>query len=214
MKSERPERFTFTYRLAMGLSWFLFHTFLPVRYHGLENTRLNAPFILIANHGSMIDPLVAGWQLKRFQLRFLGKKELIGNPILKALFKSMRMIPVDRHNMDMAAVRACLKTLQEGHPLGIFPEGTRHKQGVMQDLESGVALIALRSGAPLLPAYITAKPRFLRPVDCYYGEPIPVVELARAGVGKENCDRLLDTIRKQYRELVARHEKGEKKKAF
>ena len=57
------------------------------------------------------------------------------------------MIDVDRHNMDMAALRACLKTLREGHPLGVFPEGTRHKEGVMEHMESGIAMIALRSGA-------------------------------------------------------------------
>ena len=168
--SAPKEPFTFTYRLARGVSWLLFHTLFPVRYHAAERIQLDAPFILIANHQSMMDPLVAAWKCKRYQIRFMGKKELAASPFLKALFQSMRMIAVDRHNMDMAAVRACLKALKEGHPLGIFPEGTRHKEGVMRDLESGVAMIALRGGAPLLPAYITAPPRLFRRQGCRHPE--------------------------------------------
>lgn len=205
------ERRTATYRIAGWLSWLLFNTILPVRYHGVERAQLDAPYILISNHNSMIDPLIAGWNCRRYQIRFLGKKELIKNPILKALFGNMLMIAVDRHNMDMSAVRACLKTIKEGHPLGVFPEGTRHKQGVMQDLESGIAMIALRGNVPLLPVYITAKPRFLRPIDCYFADPISVDEMAKDGIGKENCERLLDVIRHTYEGMVAEHEKAARK---
>ncbi len=206
-KPAKPEkeRFSWTYRAAVWLSGALFCTLFPIRYHHAQRALIEAPFILIANHNSMMDPLVAGWKCRDYQLRFLGKKELVKNPVLKALFTNMRMIPVDRHNMDMTAVRACLKTLKEGHPLGIFPEGTRHKQGVMQDLESGVAMIALRSGAPMLPVYITGKPQWFRAVHCYYGEPIPTAQWAKDGIGKENCEALLAAIRQVYAELVAEH---------
>lgn len=50
-----------------------------------------------------------------------------------------------------------------GGVLGIFPEGTRHKEGIMEHVESGVALIALRSGVPMIPLYIGSKPRLFRP---------------------------------------------------
>lgn len=117
----------------------------------------------------------------------------------------MRMIPVDRHNMDMAAVRACLKTLKDGHPLGIFPEGTRHKQGLMEDLESGISMIALRSGVRLLPAYIADKPRLFKHIDVYYGQPISLSALKQKGVNKETCDGVLSMITETYRGLAAAH---------
>ncbi len=63
----------------------------------------------------------------------------------------LHMIPVDRHHSDMEAMRACLRVTKAGGVLGIFPEGTRHKEGIMEHIESGVALIALRSGVPLIP---------------------------------------------------------------
>jgi cytidylate kinase len=206
-RKDDPRRFSWSYRAASILSWFVFTFLCPVKYHHVEKAQLDAPFILIANHNSMVDPLVAGWKCFRFQIRFMGKRELVQNPILNALFKNMRMIPVDRYHMDMAAVRACIKALGDGHPLGIFPEGTRHKQGVMQEMESGVAMIALRGNAPLLPAYITGKPGFFRRVHCYYADPIPVDGLVAGGSSKGNAEALLAMIRQAYEGLVAEHER-------
>lgn len=200
------EPFTLFYRLAMWASYALFHTVLPVRYHHAERANMDAPFILIGNHNSMLDPLLIGWKCKRYQIRYLGKKELTKNPLLRAMYRNMLMIPVDRHNMDMRAVRDCLKTLKEKHILGIFPEGTRHKKTLMQEMESGIAMIALRGEVPILPAYITGKPKFLRPIDCYYGEPFTVAEFAAQGINREACDRVMERITEVYRELAQTHE--------
>lgn len=204
---KKSEKFTWLYNFAFGLFRFLFRTIVPVKVHGLENTLMDAPYILISNHNSLFDPLTIGAPIRRYQVRFLGKKELEKNPILKKAFQACRMIPVDRHNMDMAAVRSCLKVLKDKKVLGVFPEGTRHKEGVMQDLESGIAMIALRGKAPLLPAYMTGKLRLFRTTHLYYGQPISVSELAAKGINKENCDELLETIRKTYRDMVQQHEK-------
>lgn len=204
------EPLTLFYRLAMWLSIAMFNTLWPVRYHNAERLDMDAPFILIGNHQSMIDPLLIGWRCKRYQIRYLGKKELIRNPLMRAMYRNMRMIPVDRHNMDMQAVRACLKTLKENHVLGIFPEGTRHKKTLMQEMESGVAVIALRAGVPILPAYVTGKPRFLRPIDCYYGEPFSLEAYAQRGVNRETCDAVLGDITETYRAMAQAHTEAAK----
>lgn len=204
-KPKPEEPFTAVYKIARGLACLLFTVLMPVRYHNVENAQLDAPYILIADHNCILDPLVAGWKCYRYQIRFLGKKELVGNPVTRWLFAHMRMIPVDRHNMDMAAMRACLKTLKEGHPLGIFPEGTRHKAGVMEELESGIAMMALRGGVKLLPAYIADKPRLFRPIHVYYGQPISLAAIARKGINRETCDEVLALIRDTYREMVELH---------
>jgi 1-acyl-sn-glycerol-3-phosphate acyltransferase len=203
---KKAEKFSKLYSFAFGVMGFLYKTLFPVQVHGMENTLLDAPYILISNHNSLMDPLTIGVPIKRYNVRFLGKKELEKNPILKKAFSMVHMIPVDRHNMDMAAVRSCLKVLKENHVLGVFPEGTRHKEGVMQDLESGIAMIALRAKAPLLPAYMSRNIGLFRKVHLYYGAPISVSELAAKGINKENCEELLETIRKTYRDMVAYHE--------
>ncbi|MBE5801301.1 MAG: (d)CMP kinase [Clostridiales bacterium] len=193
-------------RVVAPLMRFLF----PVTYHNLENAQIDAPYIMISNHNSMLDPVVLAMACLRYQIHFLGKKELNKNPILRCLFNMLSMIPVDRHNMDMAAVRACMKVLKEGDVLGIFPEGTRHKQGVMQELESGIALIALRSKAPLVPVYLTDKPRLFRRIHAYCGLPISTSPLAAKGVNKDTCDELLQRITACYQELVALHQENTK----
>lgn len=198
------ERFTFMYRLARGVASVLMSTIVPVSYHNVENAQLDAPYILLANHQSMLDPMVVALKCYRYQMIFLGKRELEKNPILKRLFKSLRMIAVDRHNMDMAAMRACLKTLSDGHPLGIFPEGTRHKHGTMVELESGIAMMALRSGARLLPVYIKGKPRLFRRAHAYYGQPISISDIAERGVNRESCAEVLELITQTYRDMAER----------
>ena len=138
----------------------------------------------------------------------MGKKELTKNPILKWCVDHLLMIPVDRHNMDMAAVRSCLKVLKEGHVLGIFPEGTRHKKGLMEEMEAGVAMMVLRSGVRMLPAYITAKPALFRTVHVYYGDPISIKDIAKKGINKDTCEEVLVRIREAYAQLAAEHEKN------
>lgn len=203
------EKFTPMYAFARRVAGVLFSTLMPVTYHRAELAQLDAPYILIANHNSMLDPLLAAWKCYRYHIRFMGKKELVKHKPLKWLFDKLLMIPVDRHNSDMAAMRASLKVLKEGHALGIFPEGTRHKQGVMEDMESGIAMIALRSGATLLPAYIAGKPKLFRRLHVYYGQPFSVKDIAKDGVNKEACDAVLERIRKTFRELVKEHENAQ-----
>ena len=93
-----------------------------------------------------------------------------------------------------------------GGVLGIFPEGTRHKEGIMEHVESGVALIALRSGVPMIPLYIGGKPRLFRRLDVRVGAPIAMDDLRERGVHRETCAELLARITETYRALTAHPE--------
>ena len=199
----RAERFTPMYRFAFGLAGVLFRTLLPVQIHHEERLQMDAPYILIANHQHMMDPLLIAWTCYRYQVRFMGKKELAKSPIGKWFFSKLLMITVDRHHTDMGAIRSALKVLKEGHVLGIFPEGTRNKPGVMEDMESGIGMLALMGKAKLLPAYIAGKPRLFRRVHVYYGQPISLADIAQKGVNKESCEEVLERIRQVYRQMVA-----------
>ena len=93
-----------------------------------------------------------------------------------------------------------------GGVLGIFPEGTRHKEGIMEHVESGVALIALRSGVPLIPLYIGGRPRLFRRLDVRVGDPIAMDDLRERGVNRDTCEELLARITETYRALTAHPE--------
>ena len=200
--AKKTGRFSWLYAFVVLIASFLFHTFLPIRYHHRERARLDAPYIVIGNHLHMLDPIIVGYGCKRYQIRFLGKDELTRNPLLRFFFERVHMISVRRYNTDMKALRACLKVLKDGHVLGIFPEGTRYKQGVMEDMEGGVSMIALQSDVPILPVYIQSKPKLFRRTNCYFGEVFTVSDIRRKGINKETAGEVMERIRDIYRNFV------------
>lgn len=151
--------------------------FFPVKYHGLENLSLKAPYVVVANHRHWFDPLLIGFKIKPYEVHFLGKKELAATPFIKKCLLKLHMIIVDRHNSDMAAMRECVNTIKQGHVLGIFPEGTRCKNSVMEHVESGAAFIALRAKVPIIPFYIESPVKLFRMTHVYVGAPIETEDL-------------------------------------
>ena len=100
------------YRAARIGAAVLFHTFCPVKYHHAERVNIDAPFIVIANHLSLMDPVIVAVPIKRYDVTFMGKKELAKNPIVRKILLNMHCIMVDRHNTDMEAMRTSMKALR------------------------------------------------------------------------------------------------------
>ena len=196
------------YAIAKPIVSLLLKTILPVKFHNRERLAQDPPYIVIANHSSMLDPVIIGVGVIGHQVRFIGKKELTKNKLAAWLFKQLRMIPVDRHNSDMEAMRACMRVTKEGGILGIFPEGTRHHEGLMTEMESGIGLIALRSRVPLMPVYITGKLKLFRRLHVYVGEAIPTEDLREEGVNRETCEKLMQRITQTYAAMQEAHTKA------
>lgn len=202
--SQPKEKKAIIYTLGLPLVSGLFRTFLPVKYHGLEHiSSLDAPFILMGNHTTMLDPVIMAVAAPKEQIRFVGKKELWKCKPFAWFANHLRAIPVDRHNTDMEAMRACMRVVREGHVLGIFPEGTRYHNGLMTELESGVAMIALRAKVPLVPVYIAGRLRLFRRLHVYVGKPIMMDDLQEMGVNTDSCKLLLGRITQTYAALDA-----------
>lgn len=193
---------TFLYSLAKALAWVLFHTVYPVTLHNTEHLSLSGPYILICNHLSGLDPICVAHAVNHEEISFLAKKELMQGRFAGWFLRSLHAIPVDRHNFDMAAMRACTQALRAGRVLGIFPEGTRFKKGNMEELETGVALLALRSSVPVVPMYIHGKLKPFHRVHCYADVPIPMDDLREMGVGRDASDALLARIAALYAKLA------------
>lgn len=203
-KPEDANKPSKVYAFVLAVAQGLLKSILPVKYHGLEHVKdLQAPYILMANHTTMLDPFMMAVAIPQYQIRFIGKKELWKVKPFAWFANAIRAIPVDRHNTDMEAMRACMRVTREGHVLGIFPEGTRHHQGLMTELESGVAMIALRSKVPLVPVYIAGKLGLFRTLHVYVGEPIMMDDLRAEGINTQTCQALLGRITKTYAALDA-----------
>ena len=195
------EKKSFLYRVARWLAWIMVHVLMPVRYHDVEKLKaMEAPFVLISNHRHALDPVILAYPLKE-ECVFLGKKELAKNRLVRRLLTSLHCIFVDRHNTDMEAMRACMKALRLKKVLVIFPEGTRHHEGQMQQIESGASLIVLRGKAPLVPLYLDRPLKFFRRCNAYAGDPIPFDDLLEQGVNRETCEALNERMRAVYREM-------------
>ncbi|MBE5804468.1 MAG: 1-acyl-sn-glycerol-3-phosphate acyltransferase [Clostridiales bacterium] len=202
-EAQKPQRKrSGMYAFLRGLGDVVFHTVLPVKYHNAERIQGEGPFIIIGNHQCWIDPVVMAVPMRKRQISLLAKKEVGAGGKLTKLMRNMHVVLVNRGNTDMEAMRACMKVVRDGHVLGIFPEGTRYHKGVMEELESGVAMIALRAGVPLYPMLIPTKMKLFRRNDCYVGEPIPLDDLREKGINKETCAELLQRITATYADLL------------
>ncbi len=203
-KQKKKSEKSLIYSIVVPIVGVLFKSILPVKYHGLEHiASLDAPYIMMGNHTTMLDPFMMALAVPKQQIRFVGKKELWKIRPFAWFANSINAIPVDRHNTDMEAMRACMRVTREGHVLGIFPEGTRHHKGLMTELESGVAMIALRSKVPLLPVYIAGKLGLFRTLHVYIGKPIMMDDLREMGINTETCGMLLGRITETYAALDA-----------
>ena len=190
-----PEKRTFWFTAARAFTWLLGHTVFPLRYYGRAYADLDAPFILVSNHKHWLDPLAAGAGVRRYEVRFLGKKELVKTRLGAWLLERLHMIVVDRHNSDLKAMRDCVNVIRQGHVLGIFPEGTRCPDTTMEHMENGCAFIALRARVPLLPVLIDRKIRPFHVTRITYGPPIDISDLVAEGISAETAEKLNARIR-------------------
>lgn len=170
------------YRFAKSLILPVFGAFYPLKITGSRKLPEGA-VIVVCNHISNWDVLVLARVFDR-QLHYMAKKELFGNPILRAIINGLGAFPVDRGSADMSAIRRSLELMNAGEVVGIFPQGTRVKDDSSFEVAGGVAMIALRSHAQIVPVHINGPYRLFRRMKVNIGEPFtPVSEGTR--VSKE-----------------------------
>jgi 1-acyl-sn-glycerol-3-phosphate acyltransferase len=191
------------YSFARIIVWLLAHTVYPVKIiHRDRLDQLCAPYILISNHDSALDPIVLAYAVKKHEVRFLAKRELMKSKFADYILRRrLHAIPVDRHASDISAMRLAVSAIKEGHVVGVFPEGTRYKAGLMDELERGVAILTLRCGVPLVPVYIQTKLRLFHVTRLIIGMPIYQEDDIHAAADKAACDHLLRRISALYVKL-------------
>ncbi len=149
------------YACLKPVGWVLTH--LVCRYHvsGRGNVPLTGSLLVVANHLSWYDPILLAVILPR-RVWFFAKAEVFRWPIVGWLCQLTGQIPVHRGEGDRAALEKALAYLHQGKALIVFPEGTVERQEQMIAPRTGVAMLALRSGATMLPIAHTGTRRILR----------------------------------------------------
>lgn len=121
------------------------------------------PLIIASNHASNADGVVVGaWLTPRLgrRIHWLGKREMTEWPLVGPFVLAGSVHPVDRGNVEIDVFRLMLRILAAGNVVVVFPEGTRSASGALQPAKDGVAMLALKANAPILPVGVIDTDRF------------------------------------------------------
>ena len=149
---------------AVVTSWLLW-VVGPVQVEGLEHVPRTGPMLVVANHCSNLDPPTVGWAVGHLTGRvvhFMAKEEMRSWPVAGWLARDAGVIFVRRGAGDRSAQRFALATLEQGEALGLFPEGTRSRDGRLAEGRAGAALLAMRTGVPIVPVGVAGTQHIFR----------------------------------------------------
>ncbi len=162
--------------VTMGV-YKLFYNF---HIEGVENIPLDRALVMASNHRSYADPVILTMPMKK-PVTYMAKEELFKNKLFGWFIRKLGAFPVKRGTGDMQVIDDAVDILESGRHLVIFPEGTRSKDGKVGKGKTGVALIAARSGADVLPCGIIfegEKLHFRSKLTLRFGKVIPAEEIA------------------------------------
>ncbi|MCL6442700.1 MAG: 1-acyl-sn-glycerol-3-phosphate acyltransferase [Alicyclobacillus sp.] len=182
------------YKFARVVVVAFFRSLYRWRVIGADHIPAHGSVVLASNHIHNFDPPLIGACTYRF-VYFMAKEELFRIPGVGRFLRSLGAFPVKRGMGDRTAVREAIRIPSEGGCLVIFPEGHRGRDGVLQPGKPGVAFIARKAGAPIVPVAIIGPYRFRQPLTVRFGRPIMADE-------HDTNDTLLEKLMSSIQDLL------------
>jgi len=188
------------YALVKGLVRGILVVYCRLSVRGRERVPRAGGVLLAANHCSYLDPPAVAVSSPR-RVNFVAREELFQVPVFRSLITVLGAHRVARGKVDRAIFRTVETLLNQGEAVLIFPEGTRSPDARLMALEPGVAFLARRTGAPIVPVGVVGTQRampyhsmLLRPakVTVQFGAPIPV---ERGHASRESIEPVLEQLR-------------------
>lgn len=186
-----------------------------VDYSALQKVPQNGPLILVGNHINFLDAPVSLTFLYPRPVISLVKEETFDKPILKYLFNTWGSISIKRGTADFKAFDNALVSLESGKILAVSPEGTRTNDGKLIRGQTGIVLLALKSGVPILPVVFYGNEKFkinIKRIKRTYikyevGEPFKVIN-NHTYPSKEERQAITDEIMYQLATLLPEGYRG------
>ena len=194
----KPGEMSRRYRLFRWAMTQLCRLLFGYRVHGGDWVPSEGPLIVASNHSKYADPVLVCVAVPR-RLQWMAKKQLFVFPF-GMFFEFIGSFPVDREGGGRGAIRAALAFLAEGWALGIFPEGTHRGAGASREAKSGVVVLAVRSGASVLPVHVGRLPGPVsrlrgQRLHIFVGEPVRMDPAMRGGAAYRGAaDEIMRTI--------------------
>lgn len=182
------------FKLARLIPMVYFKVFHRIEFHGRENVPATGPVIIASNHISFYDPIIVGTGVDR-DIEFMAWEKLFTIPILRSVIRFFGAFPVELTSADKSAYINAISTLFKNKALIIFPEGERSGDGKVRNLKSGIARLALKTNARIVPvtivgAYETFSRHRLLPrpgkISVYYHKPITIDKHEFADINARN----------------------------
>jgi 1-acyl-sn-glycerol-3-phosphate acyltransferase len=165
------------YRTTRAIIGAAYRTLTPVRARDAHHLPASGPVILAANHVSFFDTVVLMLSVPR-RTYFIGKAEYMDSWTTRHLFPAFGLIPIERDaaRQAMAALEVAADVLRRGDVLAIYPEGTRSRDGLLHRGHTGVAQLALMTGAPIVPIGLVGTDR-IQPIGARVPRPYRHAEI-------------------------------------
>lgn len=183
----------FVWRALYWPVWLFFKIWIRLECTGLENLDSSKGGLLLINHQSYLDPLLAAFFLGR-PVSFLARDNLFRIPVLGWILRKTYVIPISREATRSGSIRLAIERIEEGFLVGIFPEGTRSPVPEPQAFRPGFLAMLRRTSQPVYPVGLTGSQRalprgawFVRPARIHvaYGKPFTSEELEMVKSGND-----------------------------
>ncbi len=193
------------YPVARAVLSPIFKSLWRVKVSGLENVPAAGGAIFCPNHTSVIDSFFLPLVLPR-RITFVGKAEYMDSWKTKHIFPALGMIPIDRSGGSATerALNTAARVLDDGQFFGIYPEGTRARDGKLHRGHTGPARLALRTGVPIVPVGILGTreiqppdaklPRPFKRAEVRFGRPINVARYAQRTDDRLVLRQIIDEV--------------------
>jgi len=190
------------YAFAKSVVYTIFKPWYRIEAIGVENFPKEGGVLLCANHIHNFDPIVVGIMAPR-PVHYMAKEEIFRVPVLGGIVKKCNAFPVKRGFSDREALRTGLKILKEGNVFGLFPEGTRSKNGELGKGLSGAGFFALRTEANVVPCAVIGPYKSFKRLKVVYGKPIALDEMRKA---KASAEDVTELIMSEIHKLIIEHQ--------